>query len=614
MHSQRKLRGTKLPRRQTATGQDTSALAWLAGATARLLACRDEEDLIRTADQEIRGGLNVDRVQLALVNRWNRKWLWALRDGQGGVPCDLLPIYTNEAVAARIVDLLVHGQVASNSLSIVLQRPSGATADTGSGGSDQQKIVGILTVDNLPSGRPLQPEVAERLAVFGQVLAQAVESVQLRQAEHEAHLAARRHLAELSALVSGAQLLIGTTTPEELIRAGTQDAVSALQADIGWAFACSDRPSPEDPRPPPLSWIGLPPENAAKYAGAPLKSLFGGQAALRRRPVAIASPEDIPDDMPDVRILPDEAQAYLAVPMIAHGRLLGALTIATWTPRRWQEADVSLLQALTNQMAAGLEAAQLRAAAAHAEAMKEADRLKGELLSTVSHELRTPLGTIKGFATALLEYDGAIAAEERRDFLQRISAAADHLRTLVDDLLEAGRLEAQGVRLDRGPVDLTWLVQDTIQNMDNRVSRHRVRVQADRHVPLIHADAARLRQVVQNLLDNAVKYSPEESQITFTISRHKDSVTIAVSDQGIGIPRDHLSRVFERFHRVDNSFTRKIGGTGLGLAIARGIVEAHGGRIWAESAGDNRGTTITLSLPHSAVSLPRRARTATAGD
>jgi signal transduction histidine kinase len=549
---------------------------------------------------------------LALIDRWNGKWLWTLRDGLGGVPCDLLPIYLDEALPPALADLLIHGTGAGHGLTMVLRQPRRSAGDASCSENDRQSIVGILTVDNRPSGRPLEPRVVEWLAVFGQVLAQAIESVQLRQAEHEAHLAAKRHLAELSALVSGAQLLIGATTPEELVGAGTQDAISALQADIGWAFACSDRPSPNDLRPPPLSWIGLPPENAAKYVYAPLKSLIGGQAALRRAPVAISSPGAVPADMPEVHIPPDEAQSYLAVPMIAHNRLLGALTIATWSARVWQDAEISLLQALANQMAAGLEAAQLRAAATHAEAMKEADRLKGELLSTVSHELRTPLGTIKGFATALLEYDGSIAAEERQEFLQRISAAADHLRSLVDDLLEAGRLEAQGVRLERTPVDLTWLVGDTIQNMDSRLSKHRVIVRADRHIPPIHVDATRLRQVLHNLLDNAVKYSPDESVITLTIGWRGDSVAIAVTDQGIGIPVEHLSRVFERFHRVDSSLTRRIGGTGLGLAIARWIVEAHGGRIWAESAGENRGTTITLSLPLSATPLWTTARIASA--
>lgn len=457
------------------------------------------------------------------------------------------------------------------------------------------RTIGVLGIDDSHQPHHFTTEEIALAQGMAHHVAAAIETARLYAEEARGRVEAERRAAEMSALVSGARLLIGAATPLELAADGVRTAMQTFQADASWAIACAPEPSPDDPL-DVLAWFGLS-ATAARRQELPLGQLVAGRAALLRAPVAIAEAQQAAAELASVRADWPEIQSYLAVPMIAHDLLLGALVVAMRLPHDWTESEVALLQALANQMAAGLEAARLRDEAARREAGRAADRFKDELLSTVSHELRTPLGTIKGFATALLEYDTSIDAAERREFLHMIDDAADHLRGLVDDLLEASRLDAGGLRLACEPVDVTGLVWDTIRRMGARLTVHPIHVEIAAGLPTIDGDARRLRQVLENLLDNAVKYSRDGSPITIEAAAFEGSVRLCVRDHGIGIPVEHLPRVFERFHRVDSSYTRRVGGTGLGLAIARGLVEAHGGQVWAESAGEGRGTAIMVMLP-----------------
>ena len=243
------------------------------------------------------------------------------------------------------------------------------------------------------------------------------------------------------------------------------------------------------------------------------------------------------------------------------------------------------------------EQKQAEAARAETEAARRADRLKSELLCTVSHELRTPLGAIKGFATMLLDLGCQMTAEQRIEAARMIDQAADRLNELVDNLLQAQRLEAGMLEIRRAPVDLLGVIREVVDEIAPTAERHSFEVIAGRGLPWVEGDERRLRQLVHNLADNAIKYSPDGGCILVSLAQSNGDVEVRVSDPGVGIPSEHLDRVFERFHRVDNSSTRRIGGTGLGLAIARMLVEAHGGRIWAESAGLGKGSKFVVALP-----------------
>jgi two-component system phosphate regulon sensor histidine kinase PhoR len=235
--------------------------------------------------------------------------------------------------------------------------------------------------------------------------------------------------------------------------------------------------------------------------------------------------------------------------------------------------------------------------------LRQTERLRRELTANVSHELRTPLTSIKGFAETLL--DGAMRDETTcQRFLGIIDGETDRLVKLVDDLLDLSLLESKRVALELQPVDVGVLVAHTVDKL--RPLAQTQRLSLHQTAPpgiLISADADRLAQVLTNLVDNALKYTPEGGQVDVQVAAINGEVEVQVNDSGRGIGAEDLPHVFERFYRADRSRTRGSGGTGLGLAITKHIVEAHGGRI-SVSSRPNEGTTFKVTLPRAAAATP----------
>jgi signal transduction histidine kinase len=227
---------------------------------------------------------------------------------------------------------------------------------------------------------------------------------------------------------------------------------------------------------------------------------------------------------------------------------------------------------------------------------KELDEMKLQLLSTVSHELRTPLASIKGFTTSLLREDITWDRKTQRDFLEIIDAESDRLAELIGNLLDMSRIDAGTLAMEKEEVRLATLLREAIAAAKLHAPQHTFSLHIPARLPMVSADPRRIRQVLHNLLENAVKYSPQGSKVAVAVRFDPEFVTIGVSDQGIGIPQEYQERVFERFFQVDSAPTRRVGGSGLGLAISRSIVEAHGGRIWVESEPEN-GSTFLFTLP-----------------
>jgi signal transduction histidine kinase len=291
---------------------------------------------------------------------------------------------------------------------------------------------------------------------------------------------------------------------------------------------------------------------------------------------------------------------------------------------------------------------------------RTSEELKAALVSTVTHELRTPLAAIKGYARTLLIENADWDEATRREFLTTIAEESDRLGELVDNLLETSKIEAGALQVARQPVFLGPIVERVAARHRAHDPDHPIEVRLAPGLPVVDADPRRVEQVLRNLIENAQKYSPTGNPITIAaevarpngrrtkdasrrssspasgptdgrqdpkqlssfVLRPSSEVRVTVADAGIGIPPEHLEHIFERFYRVDNSLVRRAGGTGLGLTISRGIVEAHGGRIWAESApgqgsrfhftllvaDDGRRTT---SRPSSAWSAPTSSGSAT---
>ena len=227
---------------------------------------------------------------------------------------------------------------------------------------------------------------------------------------------------------------------------------------------------------------------------------------------------------------------------------------------------------------------------------RELDEMKSQLLSTVSHELRTPLASIKGFATTLLRRDVEWDEDSRREFLSIIDDESDRLSELIGNLLDMSRIEAGTLRVEVEPIDLGALVDETSEAFQMMDGGQRFRVDQPPRLPQVLADPRRIRQVLRNLVENAVKYSPGGGDIVISARARPDQVEVSVSDQGIGIEAEDLDRIFDRFYQVDSASTRKVGGSGLGLSICKAIVEAHGGQIWVESEPEV-GSTFHFTLP-----------------
>lgn len=271
-----------------------------------------------------------------------------------------------------------------------------------------------------------------------------------------------------------------------------------------------------------------------------------------------------------------------------------------------------------------------------------AEAMNAELLATVSHELRSPLTSIIGYTATLLRQERRISREERQEFLLAIHEAGNHLEAIIDRFLEVSQLETGAITMERTTVDASRIAREALLSAEQRANERfpdsftfhlRYKQATDRagqQEPLVMADPRLLRQVLDNLLDNAVNYSPEGGSIDIVLlpvqlpiakvhgtneeaaadghrgqSREDETesgvdmqqmLDIVVCDNGTGIPDEHLKSIFERFHRVDTSLTRTVNGLGLGLTICKRIIELHGGNIWAESCSAG-GSAFHVQLP-----------------
>ena len=230
--------------------------------------------------------------------------------------------------------------------------------------------------------------------------------------------------------------------------------------------------------------------------------------------------------------------------------------------------------------------------------LEELERQRAEFLSTVSHELRTPLISIKGSATTVLDASRALEAPDVREFFRIINEQADHMQRLIGDLLDHGRIVTGTLSVSPEPVDVAGLVDLARSALLAGAKNHVVTVDLPEDLPRVMADRTRIVQVLNNLLSNAAKHSPESSPIRVAAERDGVHVQISVADNGSGVPADQLPHLFRK-HSGTTAATGdgRPGASGLGLPICKGLVEAHGGRIWVESAGAGRGTRFTFTVP-----------------
>ncbi len=227
---------------------------------------------------------------------------------------------------------------------------------------------------------------------------------------------------------------------------------------------------------------------------------------------------------------------------------------------------------------------------------REQEEQRSTFISVISHELQTPIAIIKGYASTLARADATFDAESLRSRLNAIEEEADRLNKLVGNLLYASRIQAGGLQMDIAPLDLARLIISVVHRLRVKSPDVKVELNLPPNLPTVMADRDRIEEVLQNLLDNAIKYSPDRRELTIACRATGDEVIVSVSDAGMGISLREQEQIFNRFHRAGESMSSSTQGAGLGLYISRAIVEAHGGHIWVESTL-HQGSTFSFSLP-----------------
>lgn len=277
----------------------------------------------------------------------------------------------------------------------------------------------------------------------------------------------------------------------------------------------------------------------------------------------------------------------------AHG-VIGVLGVMPHDSTRHLTPDQRrLMEVYASQAAIAIERAQLVEQTRQTQVLQATEKLQTALLNSISHDLRTPLVSITGALSGLQE-DGALNEAARRSLIDTARGEAERLNRLVGNLLDMTRLEAGALRIKQAPCDIQDVIGSALERLGERATDRTVTLNIAPDLPLIPMDFVLIVQVLVNVLDNAIKYSPPGAPIEITASWAGAFAEIAVADRGVGISRDDLARVFDKFYRAQNP--RSVGGTGLGLSICKGIVEAHGGFIGAENRSGG-GTIITIGLP-----------------
>ena len=323
--------------------------------------------------------------------------------------------------------------------------------------------------------------------------------------------------------------------------------------------------------------------------------------AARRREYMIENDVKAQEGYIGNALLPD-TRSQMVIPMIVGEDVLGVMDVQSAEANRFTEEDERTYATLAAQTAIALQNANLYVEQAETvERLRELDHLKSNFLANMSHELRTPLNSIHGFTDVmLLGIDGELT-EQMRDDLTLIQKNGKHLLELINDVLDMAKIESGRMRLGIERFDLREVLAEAME-LSSVLAREKgiaLELEVEGEQPLeIWADRMRLKQVLINLLGNGVKFTETGSVCMRAGKGEQEVLWIKVQDTGLGIPADKLEMIFESFSQVDTSTTRKAGGTGLGLPISRSLVEMHGGRLWAESAGiPGQGSTFIIELP-----------------
>ncbi len=291
-----------------------------------------------------------------------------------------------------------------------------------------------------------------------------------------------------------------------------------------------------------------------------------------------------------------QTRSVLGVPMRSRNRIIGVLEAVNKRRAVWTKDDSYYLSVLAAQAAVAIEGAQLITQLQLAnEELSQLDKLKSSFIAIASHELRTPLGVILGYASFLQD----TLDPQVREHASKMVNGAMQLRRIIEDLTNLRYMEQSQLELNLEEVPLADVLREVGAELQSlaEAKRHELMIALPPPALRVRVDRLRIGMVISNVLNNAIRFTPDGGKINVRVEQKLREVWIIVSDTGIGLAKDQLERIFERFYQIEDHMTRVNGGLGIGLSIARALVEAHGGRLWASSPGLNQGATFIIAIP-----------------
>ena len=552
----------------------------------------DPDAILRTSSEEVGRELRVSRAivcvgsaaeDLRVRHEWDAPDIWPIGIGsRGRLPLAVLAAREGRTITfrdARIDPRLADPSLGGHAL-VDLGTVGGLATPIGLGG----QLAGVFLVHQVGEPRTWSASEIRLVEAVAREIRVALETARLLQARE-------RENERMLALHQASTMLASRTEPSAVLEEVLHAAVGLLGEGSASLYRWDENAGV------------LQCERSVNPGRALTTELRPGQdvtgeAFLRQAPFMVNDYQRWPEADPAAR----EAgqQAALAVPLIRAGRPIGALTIQSNEPSlRFTDDDARLLTLFGDQAVAAPTTAQVFEQQRRAvEQLERLNRAKSEFVSIVSHEFRTPLTGIQGFSELMRDED--LSREDMKEYAADINTDAQRLNRMITEMLDLDRMESGKMTLQRERLDLNEIVTEIAERVRPNSPRHSIVLRLDPELPRVEVDRDKIAQVLLNLLSNAVKYSPTGGAVTITTRIEGDYVHVFVRDEGLGIPRDSLEKVFERFARLESGATRYIHGTGLGLPIVRQIVEMHGGRAWVDSTL-GEGSVFQFTLPLSAV-------------
>src|SRR5499427_5801210 len=485
-------------------------------------------------------------------------------------------------------------------------------ADPDYGRTDMQRAAGYRTIMGVPmllddevvgvlslwrnQVDPFSDRAVEVLTTFAAQAALAVRTVNLvRALESRSHELARK-VNQLEALGAVGQGVSSSLNLMEVLTTIIMQAVLMSGTDGGSIYEFDEDAQEFRIR----TACGTSPEvlDALRRTRIGLDDTFLGKAAKQGRPMELPDLRDAPLD-PHLSVLAEGGwRSLVAVPMLREGRIVGAMVVRRHTPGHIPDAICDLLESFASQSALALINAQLyRQLERQSAALEVASRHKSEFLASMSHELRTPLNAIIGFSEVLLERMFGELNERQDDYLRDIWSSGKHLLDLLNDILDLSKIEAGQMVLNRSEFDVGESLEYCLSLVRERAIKQRIQLslEVDPEVGLVNADRLRVRQIVLNLVSNAVKFTPDGGRVQVRASMRDQDLIVTVADTGPGVAAEDRQRIFDSFQQ-GTRHTEQVEGTGLGLTLSKQIVELHGGRIWVDSE-PGKGSTFGFALP-----------------